>query len=488
MVRVYTINFEKPLRIIHVPTLLRDISLLWEERSRNTPLGREFVPLLTAVLAVAATVQVSWSSSPDDQSSLRYLKEDAPRYLDAWLKKLPRKQRTELWALQVETLLLLTRQLCAKETEELWKASGELVRSAMAMGLHINPRESTKISPFQAECRKRLWLTIVEMDLQMSIVSGMPLMIPELGFESLIPANLNDSDFDETTGPLSPAKGLDEETDTRFQIRLAVSLPQRIKTVYMAQHTNPRDSVEKRWKQAKIMQATLDENALWSGQFNGLGDMDSPKPALHPVITNGFLCRPLLALLQPLITDGLHDEHHLFPKIKQLVLELSFSILSSQDYFDPELDLFGPTKLMDSSWEIFQTLFHQDILSIALNVCQYIRLLDQSSTNQSPVDEESILITLPRRSLRKRDLRLQVESTLRTLTRRVTANGSNVKDILLLAVVLQSARRPGPIRQQDKLMAQEAKSALMSCRRHLISKQSGGTNPLSMAPNKPEVV
>lgn len=472
LVDVYTKSFEKALRIVHVPSFLRHYAKLWNETpDSEASVAKDFVPLLMAVLTVTAAV-LGTPPSAGNTSSWGYLKESAPGNIRDWLKKLPRKQRTEMTTLQAETLLLLSRQLRLADAEELWKASGELVRSAMVMGLHINTHTSPDITPFRAECRKRLWITIAEMDLQMSISSGMPVMIPELDFKALAPANLNDLDFDETTTALPSARDLSEETDSLFQICLAASLSQRIKTMNMAQHTNPQDSVETRWMQKQTLEESFEKASLCLERSIELGELDSSGRALNRVILDVFLHRPLLALLQPVVTAGVHNEHRLFPEIQQTFIKSSLSILSYQDYFDPNisgLDLFN---FSEASWETFQALFHQDILSAALNVCRYMRYLNQASLQQGPTNHGSTSITLSGQPVSRVSLIRLVENTLETLTRRISERGANVKDILLLAVVLQSARGRGTTTQQDLLMSQGARKALSSSKQYLLSKQS----------------
>lgn len=470
LVDVYTKNFEKVFRILHVPSFLRQYSELWEKTSEIS-FTKDFVPLLMAVLAVSIVVLGSPSSN-EHTSSWYYLKQNAHDHVLAWLKKLPRKQRTEFTTLQVATLLLLSRQLRLVEGEELWKASGELVRSAMVMGLHVNTSTSTRLTPFQKECRRRLWITISEMDLQVSICSGMPIMAPEVDFKSLTPANLNDSDFDENTLDILPVRDSNEETDSLFQICLAASLSQRIKIMKMAQHTSPQDSLEECWEQMRKLEAFLDNVPIGLKPSNELGDIQSFSYVLNRVILDVFLRRPLLTLLQPLIASGTHYEHPSSPETQKAYIKLALSVLSYQDYFDPEitgLDLFNAP---DASWEIFLAFFHHDILGAALGVCAYMRNLTQMSSQQISTNHRYPLITSSGQPISKASLIRLVENTLDTLTRRISERGTNVKDVLLLAVVLQSARGRGTTTQNDQIMSQGARKALLACRQHLLSKQS----------------
>lgn len=79
--------------------------------------------------------------------------------IQAWLDELGRKQRTELSTLQVDVLLLLSRHLRGSQPEQLWSATGALVRSAMTMGLNVDPASVKGINPYMAEMRRRLWAT-----------------------------------------------------------------------------------------------------------------------------------------------------------------------------------------------------------------------------------------------------------------------------------------------------------------------------------------
>lgn len=243
LLEVYTTNCEKILRIIHTPSFLRQYTSFWQTPDHQSSFM--FVPLLTAILAVA----VFYNPHPpdlDETSSWDYLTQDAAKSLRAWLANLPRKHRVDLATLQVETLLLLSCQLRLVPPEELWRMSGSLVRSGMVMGLHVNLSRSTQLSFYQAECRRRLWITIVEIDLQASITSGMPVMIPQLDFEPLMPLNLNDADFEESTSKPPSPHPQSEGTDSLAQITLATSLAHRAKMMNTVQHTNPRDNLMER--------------------------------------------------------------------------------------------------------------------------------------------------------------------------------------------------------------------------------------------------
>lgn len=469
LLEIYIKNFEKTLRIVHIPSLLRQYDAFWDTTGPETatPSVSSFVPLIISILTVAACFEsppptFTYSASWDD------LKQNAPALIQDWLKHLPRKKTVELFSLQVQTLHLLSSQLRHVPAEEQWKASGALVRSAMTMGLHVNLSQTTKLSFFQAEIRRKLWITIVEMDLQASIASGMPVLTPDLVSGPLIPNNLNDEDFDESTPRVPLCKPLDEETDSSSQITLANCLSQRIKAMNAAQHANAGDSLKQRVKQGRELEEALHNTPSYLKPDPELGSQE-PSLVLQRVILDVYLRRPLLCLYRPVIANAPNDrDDPSFHEVQRVCLESSLAILSYQDYFDPnnsDLD----TSNLNTYWNAFGTFFQNDILLSALSVCEHIRLSSQHWSIQSRSNDwESETPTHYRRHS-KASLVHAVENTLSTLTRRISEKASNTKDILLLAVVLHSVRARGTAEQKDRTISQGTRKALSACRQHLLT-------------------
>lgn len=465
LLKDYTSNCERNLRIIHIPSFLRQYKTFWEDPSHQS--ASTFAPLLTAVLTVAVSFDPQ-PSTPEESSSWDYLKQDAPKSLQAWLAKLPRKQRVDLPTLQTETLLLLSLQLRLVSTEELWKASGSLVRSGMVMGLHVNLSQSANLSFYQAECRRRLWITIVELDLQISITSGMPVMTPELDFGPLTPSNLNDVDFDESTSEPPSPSSLGEETDSLAQITLATSLAHRIKVMNAVQHTSPLDNLSERVEQARRLGKYISDVPSQLKPNNNI-ETTSPAFVLNHVLLDVFLRRPLLCLLRPVITHTQSPcDHPSFHEIRGACLDSSLAILSFQDYFDPHYADPDVTNA-NAYWDIFHTFCQHDILWAALSVCEHMRLPSNISSAPSPADNTTDTAGSRFQIPSKASLTRLIENTLDSFTRRVHHRESNVKDLILLTTALQSVRARGSAQQRERVMLQGAKNTLTACRRHLLS-------------------
>ncbi|KAJ5758050.1 uncharacterized protein N7511_006744 [Penicillium nucicola] len=463
LVAVYTTNFEKTLRILHIPSFLRQYEHFWASPEDESYLSSPFIPQLTAVLAVS----VIWgeaSSKMENITSWEYLRLNAVSLLQVWLQKLPRKHRTELTTLQIETLILLARQLRLTSAEESWKAAGSLVRSAMVMGLHIDASTSTKLSVFQAEIRRRLWITIAEMDLQASITSGMPIMTPLVDFTRLSPANLNDVDFDESSTEIPAPEALETPTDTLALVILARTLSHRVSAMNFIQQSSPGMDLNERLQHGKTLEECL-RDIPYPLKIDHTSNNDTMSPILlNQVLLDLYIRRPLLCLYRPVNTDN-NQDHTSLQIIQRACLNSSLIILSYQDYFDPNLaDLDAQNS--HQYWDIFYTFCKNDILCAALGVCEYMRqkipTTDQYSSNGS-LDPN-----IENQPHSKASLTRLVENTLDSLSRRIGEAGNNVKDILLLAVVLQSVRGHGSPETKDRWLIQGAKKALSACRQYLL--------------------
>ncbi|KAJ5934295.1 hypothetical protein N7466_003842 [Penicillium verhagenii] len=503
---VYTKNLEKTLRVLHTPSFLAHYNTFWATSDHDMSFLSMFIPLLTAVLSISVIFDPTPPSS-EYYSSWNYLKQHAVGTIQSWLRKLPRKPRTELATLQVETLLFMACQLRQVSAEQLWKESGSLVRSAMVMGLHVNTSQSKTPSPYQAECRRRLWVTIVELDLQTSIAAGMPVMTPALDFSPLIPSNLNDTDFDESTTELPTPRSMEVETDTLAQIILAQSLARRIQTMNLVQHTKPRENIEERIKQGQVIEEYLQKIPI-PLKLSYDGENSDPAFRLGRVLLDVYIRRPLLSLYRPVLANHTHDGPPLL-EIQRASLESSIIVLSYQDLFDPIIaDLDLPNS--NTYWNIFQTFCQNDILWAALSVCEHLKFINQQTSVQSPSNNFAVDSnnnnnnntiknhnnptkphppnnnhTTHSLTSSKASLTRLIENTIDSLTRRIGEKGTNVKDVLLLSVVLQSVRARGPSEQKERHMSQGAKKALSACRQNLLTAANENNFPFQLNGSAP---
>jgi hypothetical protein len=121
----------------------------------------------------------------------------------------------------LETLLLnSTAELARKDDNArgLWIMTGLMIRSAISMGYHRDPSQTSSVSVLQGELRRRAWLALVHKDDFASFLVGFPSMIPAIYSDTLEPRNLHDWELSDETTVLPPSRPLEESTPVTYLI------------------------------------------------------------------------------------------------------------------------------------------------------------------------------------------------------------------------------------------------------------------------------
>ncbi|KAL4955757.1 hypothetical protein BDW69DRAFT_204151 [Aspergillus filifer] len=127
-----------------------------------------------------------------DDETRRQIAANARWWIDiaqTWLSAPLEKNRLTLQAVQLHCLLLLSRQVNQIGADLVWISAGSLLRMAMQMGLHQDPDLLGEMSSQNKELRRRLWYTILEMNVQAAIDSGMSPMVTEDDYNTKPPGN-----------------------------------------------------------------------------------------------------------------------------------------------------------------------------------------------------------------------------------------------------------------------------------------------------------
>jgi hypothetical protein len=475
LVAIYMGHFERTFRVLHIPTFMKEVHNLWTDGSSAVRISASTIPILTLIMTMAYHMDDK-EQVGDDQMHRSYLKNTALDLVQAWLDELTRKQRTELSTLQVEMLLILSRTLRHIHPEKLWSSTGALVRSAMMMGLHINPSSTPAFTPFIAEMRRRLWTTVIEIDLQASMVCGMPLVVPEVDPSSLASHNLNDADFSPVSPCLPASKPLWANTDSIFQVVLASSLPQRIRALLLVQQGAP--NIQEGLRLGRDLEEVL---ALKPKTLQiPLADQSSPDCAgtlLHCVLLDQYLRRPILCLYKPLLVNSKHVSSAL-SEIQRHCLDSSLAILSYQDaYTIAALTPLTPSPRAHQNF--FYRCCKTDVLWAALTLCEQLK--QNRRFNPAMVHAQNTVLVAT------------VERTISCLIERIAQKGSDLKDIVFLAVVLRSVREPAETpAERARALRDTARDTMHKCRdkllEPLVSSSAAATHTQRHAPLPTHVV
>lgn len=229
---------ESAFRIFHVPTFRKEY-----DQYRHQPLLASDSFVLRMLLAMAIGVTFYQER---DVETLRTQSKKWVYAAQSWLSELPyeKSRLMNIAGLQLHCLLLIARQSVSVVDDLVWVSSGSLVRRAFSMGLHRDPKYFPNISVLQAEIRRRLWATIIELNVQFSVESGMRPLVCFDDFDTEAPANINDEDIDENTGASPVSKPSDVFTETSVQIILLSSLKTRIEILQVCNTLNTEPSYE----------------------------------------------------------------------------------------------------------------------------------------------------------------------------------------------------------------------------------------------------
>lgn len=215
------LEFESAFRIQHIPTFQADYKEYWENVN-DAPVELQLKVLLS--VAIGSCLH----EYPDMESELQ-MRDQVHAWIYAaheWLS-VPKKDRLSVNSLQIYCLTMVARQLYSLGGDLIWTSTGDLVNKAMQMGLHRDPKYLPEMTVLEAEIRRRMWATILELVVQSSIDSALPTRMSMEDFDTLPPANVNDEDIDENTTTLHE-RHMDNFTDCSMQIKLLEWLPERL--------------------------------------------------------------------------------------------------------------------------------------------------------------------------------------------------------------------------------------------------------------------
>ncbi|KAL2412512.1 hypothetical protein ABEF91_000070 [Exophiala dermatitidis] len=232
----YLDTFEKTHRMLHVPSLREEINLFWRT---PTALGYEWLSQFLMMLALGCPRSERLAHPQMVNLFLEGV--------EACLMQTQFLAKPTLTSIRVMVMMTLAKQIdmvAFDDSGGVWAYLGLVVRLAMSMGLHRHSRWFVSMSPFEAEMRKRVWVTLVFMDLQNSLEAGQsPLLHPD-DYETLCPTGFQDEDMpapledENTPRPESEARvhhGIVADKST-FQTFLDSSLQSILRIIRLVHH------------------------------------------------------------------------------------------------------------------------------------------------------------------------------------------------------------------------------------------------------------
>ncbi|CCT64804.1 uncharacterized protein FFB20_10888 [Fusarium fujikuroi] len=228
LVQTYIDRFEITHRILHIPTFITKYNSHWtDQSSTSTPVCFLVQMLLVAATAVSCHPEVCinvFSHKTNHDHVIKWI-EATEAWVSSYFNQTPRS-----WdVLATHCLLLIAKRANFLKEGSFWTSTGTLVRWAMAAGYHREVISAARMSPFDREMRRRLWITVVELDLQASIERGMPPSVRIGDFNIETPLNVDDERLKESVQGSLAGMPITKLTNTSFQALLYRSLSVRLR-------------------------------------------------------------------------------------------------------------------------------------------------------------------------------------------------------------------------------------------------------------------
>jgi hypothetical protein len=291
LIQTYLNMFENTYRVLHVPSFLQRYEGFWAVPMMSADIT--IVHILLAMAAVNAFVPGGEDSFVGRSSTAREKAKLWIRAAESWLSVQSHKNYT-LETLQMHVLLFHAKKMNCMEKKRGWTCIGTLVRMMIAAGMHREPTHLCRnISFFEAEIRRRLWYTVLELELQEACDRGMQPMLNGETWDCLPPLNIHDEDFDEMTMSVPCERPLDTYTRTSFLHAGQKHLLLRLDVLAKSNSVRNLIDLAMAKNYVELLQESIDELPSWS---------EEPTSAVARTLSKLILYEQLLILQQPFTT------------------------------------------------------------------------------------------------------------------------------------------------------------------------------------------
>ncbi|VUC26324.1 unnamed protein product [Clonostachys rosea] len=441
MVDLYCTSFESVYRIVHVPSFRSEYQQYWENPESATA---------NQCLKILLVISIG-SSLHDDGNATTGLRQKVQHWVhaaQAWLSGPLEKNRLDIGGLQVYCLVILARQIFSIGGDLVWISMGSVIRTAMQMGLHHDPKHLPAMSLLQAEIRRRLWATVLEMAIQSSLDSGMPPIISLDHFDTEAPSNYNDDEIDESTIDLVPHPR-STYTSSSIQLLLLDSIPTRLRILQLL--SNLKSDLS--FQDALLLSSELTDSYRAHRKF-GKENINSGMTAFHRNLLDYFV-RPFLIPLNCAFASKAQANPSFYYSLK-VNLDVAMAMIS------PEPD-DGFSRIMATGGGLFREGFWYATCIIGREIL-------------SQVSEQHQEGTLHRNARQRELLKQAVKDMMSLAEARMHQGDTNVKTHMFLSMILAQTEATEEGVPCELRIAQGARGSLLLC--HDLLQTQAGPEPV----------
>lgn len=268
-----------------------------------------------------------------------------------------------------------------------WLLIGMILHLATRMGYHRDPDHFSGISPFDAEMRRRIWTTILQLDLGLALEMGLPRNATDTHNDTKEPRNLRDCDFDEDTTEIPPPRPETEWTPVLPLIarRRLISALGLICDINADINPPSHDKVIK----VDAILEDVHKHAIppimrWGTRPHPI--TDSPALVVQRISVETTYHKSRILLYRTALTsDSGRRSQKRDRESVRACLDSALKILSFQQMLHDESQPFG--RLSQLRWKVAHC-FYQDILLATSVLCVYIQDIDKFELPQ-PAEQAS---------------------------------------------------------------------------------------------------
>ena len=417
LLKIYLNTWDPIHQMLDLGNFINDYSKFWRqspEEKRNA-----FAPALLLVTAIGSSLD---DASQSQNPTFLY---DTVSYVDTWLADLSNKRQKDIEVLSVHALLVIAMQCAAITPDRIYRMSGSLVRSAMLMGLHYDPRVvQRQADDRQIQHRRNLWTSIVELDLQAALQVGMPPCVrdTDLRINATVLANDDAGDGESPYTRQHPsATNIDSESRSQqappLQITLARSLKTRLLSAALTLDVYPTQDFTKMRQKIHLPTA------------------GSMPPTLSHMIADTYVQRSIIATTRAQVK--IQGQRVVEGSI--ITANSAMTILNHLYELDPNCTPGLASKRM---WSLYVSLFGNDVYRSAL-VCCFIRKV----ANSFPPYNGSV------GNYSGEALIIAADECLHRLLKNLDDLGNHIRDLLALTLAIESVRPEAQKDETTKLAA-----------------------------------
>ncbi|KAJ5160909.1 uncharacterized protein N7482_007913 [Penicillium canariense] len=371
LVSRYFNSFEMSPAVLHSVQFLREYREFWTDTS-ETPII--WIGLLFSIMCLA-TLFEQFQQGPQDQvpgtPSKNELQDMVSNFRLRIVQCLILGDYTKGGVYVLETLLLyMAVELFLRRDAEIgiWILLGIIVQLSMHMGYHRDPKNFRGISPFDGEMRKRVWATLLEVQLGISMQMGLPRLIAQWQTNTTEPSNLQDTDFNKDTVSMPASRPETDLTPMVFRIVKARMMTAIGYIWDFAADTRAcsREETERMEKNLQDARASIPECLQWRSMADCI--MDSPHVIMQKICLEIMFYRAKLVLHRKYL--HLSQSNADYHQSQMACLNAALKLLAYQQMLEEETQPF--CQLHHERWKVSSLVNHDFLLATSV-LCLYLK-------------------------------------------------------------------------------------------------------------------